>query len=167
MRCRLTRLIVLLVIPLFICLILLYVSAPPRFLVPMANRTQNINTQLVVECGAYARPTPEYQWIFNDTIITANHRLNLSSLSLGDQGFYTCVANNSFGSVSGKFYLAIQGKSFSERLFLFLLISKENFHNTLLCINFLSYSSSLLVMVFILRNQCVVIVVFLFIVTVY
>ena len=167
MRCRLTRLIVLLVIPLFICHILLYVSAPPRFHVPMANRTQNINTQLVVECGAYARPTPEYQWIFNDTIITANRHLNLSSLSLGDQGFYTCVANNSFGSVSGKFYLAIQGKSFSERLFLFLLISKENFHNTLLCINFLSYSSSLLVMFFILRNQCVVIVVFLFIVTVY
>ena len=151
MRCRLTRLIVLLVIPLFICLILLYVSAPPRFLVPMANRTQNINTQLVVECGAYAMPTPEYQWIFNDTIITSNRHLNLSSLSLGDQGFYTCVANNSFGSVSGKFYLAIQGKSFSVRLF-FMSISKENFHNTLLCINFLSYSSSLLVMFFILRN---------------
>lgn len=117
MRCRLTRLIVRLVIPLFICLILLYVSAPPRFLVPMANRTQNINTQLVVECGAYAMPTPEYQWIFNDTIITANRHLNLSSLSLGDQGFYTCVANNSFGSVSGKFYLAIQGKSFRHQFF--------------------------------------------------
>ena len=96
-------------------------------------------------------PTPEYQWIFNDTIITSNRHLNLSSLSLGDQGFYTCVANNSFGSVSGKFYLAIQGKSFSVRLF-FMSISKENFHNTLLCINFLSYSSSLLVMFFILRN---------------
>ena len=105
--------------------------APPRFPTSMVNRTQNINSELAVECGAYATPVPEYQWMFNGSIITRRRSLNLSSLTLSDQGFYTCVANNSFGSVSGKFYLTIQGKSlYINFLFCILVLasSKEKQH---------------------------------------
>lgn len=76
----------------------------------MMNKTQNVNTQLVVECGAYGIPVPDYLWRFNGAIVTGHRSLNLSSLSLDDRGFYTCIANNSLGSANGRFYLTIQGK---------------------------------------------------------
>ena len=74
------------------------------------NKTQNVNSQLVVECGAYGIPVPEYQWIFNGSIVTWDRSLNLSSLRPIHQGFYMCIANNSLGSANGRFYLTIQGK---------------------------------------------------------
>ena len=76
----------------------------------MINKTQNVNSQLVVECGAYGIPVPDYQWIFNGSIVTQDRNLNLSSLRHVDEGFYTCIANNSLGSANGRFYLTIQGK---------------------------------------------------------
>lgn len=85
-------------------------AAPPRFSTPMINKTQNIHSHLVVECGAFAIPVPDYQWIFNGSVVTEHRSLNLSSLRLVDQGFYTCVANNSLGSANGRFYLTIQGE---------------------------------------------------------
>lgn len=84
-------------------------TAPPRFSAPMMNKTQNGNSQLVVECGAYGIPVPDYLWRFNGSIVTRHRSLNLSSLSLDDRGFYTCIANNSLGSANGGFYLTIQG----------------------------------------------------------
>ena len=77
----------------------------------MVNKTQNINSQLVVECGAYATPVPDYQWAFNGSVITRQRSLNLSSLRPVYQGLYTCFANNSLGSASGGFYLRVQGKT--------------------------------------------------------
>lgn len=77
----------------------------------MMNNTRNINSHLVVECGAYGIPVPDYQWIFNGSVVTQHRSLNLSSLRLVDQGLYTCIANNSLGSANGRFYLTIQGKT--------------------------------------------------------
>ena len=77
----------------------------------MLNKTQNIASRLVVECGAYATPIPDYQWRFNGSVIARHRSLNLSSLSLADQGIYTCIANNSLGAAYGRFYLTIQGKN--------------------------------------------------------
>lgn len=87
-------------------------AAPPRFSTPMMNQTQNINSQLVVECGAYGMPVPDYQWIFNGSVVTQHRSLNLRSLRLVDQGFYKCIANNSLGSANGRFYLTIQGEKY-------------------------------------------------------
>jgi len=84
-------------------------AAPPRFSTPMINKTQNIHSHLVVECSAFALPVPDYQWIFNGSVVTVHRSLNMSSLRLVDQGFYTCIANNSLGSANGRFYLTIQG----------------------------------------------------------
>lgn len=64
-----------------------------------------------MECGVSAVPVPDYQWLFNGSVITRQRNLNLISVSLPDQGFYTCIANNSLGSVQGRFYLSIQGKN--------------------------------------------------------
>ena len=76
------------------------------------NKTQNINSQFVVECGAYGMPVPDYQWIFNGSVVTRQRSLNLSSLRLVNQGFYKCIANNSLGSANGRLYLTIQGKKY-------------------------------------------------------
>ena len=75
------------------------------------NRKGNINSQLAVECEADAVPVPDYRWLFNGSVITRQRSLNLSSLRLIDQGFYTCIANNSLGTVQGRFFLTVQGKS--------------------------------------------------------
>ena len=95
--------------------------APPRFRVPMMNKTQNVKSQLVVECEAYATPVPDYQWIFNGSVISRQRSLNLSSLKLADQGFYTCFANNSLGSANGRFYLTIQGKTYNVLIYLCII----------------------------------------------
>lgn len=86
----------------------LTVLTPPRFSIQLRNRTQNINSQLVVECGVNVLPVPEYHWSFNGSVITRQRSLNISSVSRADQGFYTCIANNSLGLVQGGFYLIIQ-----------------------------------------------------------
>ena len=83
----------------------------------MMNKTQNINDHLVVECSAFALPVPDYQWIFNGSVVTRHRSLNLSSLRLVDQGFYKCIANNSLGSTNGRFYLTIQGEKYVILLF--------------------------------------------------
>ena len=62
-----------------------------------------------MECGVNVLPVPEYHWSFNGSVITRQRSLNISSVSRADQGFYTCIANNSLGLVQGGFYLIIQG----------------------------------------------------------
>lgn len=94
-----------------ICWFCLCFLAPPRFSSPLNNRTQNVNSQLGVECEVNAMPVPHYQWLFNGSVIARQKSLNLSSVSPVDQGFYTCIANNSLGSVQDRFYLTIQGKT--------------------------------------------------------
>ena len=96
-------------------------SAPPRFSSPLKNKTSNVNSKLVVDCGARGVPVPYYQWLFNGSVITQQQTLNLSLVNFANQGFYACIANNSLGLVEGSFYLTVQGKN-SFELFLIVLI---------------------------------------------
>lgn len=86
----------------------LKVLAPPRFSSPLKNKTSNVNSKLVVDCGARGVPVPYYQWLFNGLVITQQQTLNLSLVNVANQGFYTCIANNSLGLVEGSFYLTVQ-----------------------------------------------------------
>ncbi|KAK2566723.1 Hemicentin-1 [Acropora cervicornis] len=86
----------------------LTVLAPPRFSSPLQNKTAITGSQFAIDCRAEGVPLPYFQWLFNGSVVAVQQSLHLSVVSPVNQGFYTCIANNSLGLVQGSFYLTVQ-----------------------------------------------------------
>lgn len=106
--------------------------APEFYFTPNSTIVANQNTSLTLRCIASGAPTPSVHWERVDGEIQApanninveswisngtefvSSSLELSSLQSSDGGRYSCVANNSIGSIYHSVMLIIEGKLFQS-----------------------------------------------------
>ena len=64
----------------------------------------------MMNCTATGHPVPTIKWMKGSNVISNSGSMVLSTVKLNDSGFYSCVANNSAGYDSRKFYLHVSCK---------------------------------------------------------
>ena len=60
-----------------------------------------------MNCTAVGHPTPSLKWLKDNAVLSNNGIMVLSKVDLNDSGYYSCVAANSPGNDSKKFYLRV------------------------------------------------------------
>ncbi|XP_023810079.1 hemicentin-1 isoform X2 [Oryzias latipes] len=84
----------------------LSVHTHPVFVELLGDMALNRGERLLLACGASGIPQPKITWTFNNNIIPAHYdqtngrsELLVERVSKGDTGTYTCVAENSVGTI--------------------------------------------------------------------
>nr|XP_022322237.1 hemicentin-1-like isoform X1 [Crassostrea virginica] len=98
-------------------LIDLEVGADPRITKAPFNMGADITTNASLPCEAIGDPTPKIYWLFKGSPIKTGGRFNqdkagnlfIYSLEYGNEGRYTCVAQNQFGVQEASAFLSITG----------------------------------------------------------
>lgn len=70
---------------------------------------------MVLHCDVDSNPVPRISWFFADvplvTETASNASLFLESLTAEQEGLYTCVGDNGYGTMNTSLYLAVRCKS--------------------------------------------------------
>lgn len=88
------------------------------FNLPMRNTSRPAGETARLVCEITGDPKPKYVWLKDGRVVTKDerivsqdtlwgHRLRIDSLQAKDEGWYTCVASNAFGSANTSAYLRI------------------------------------------------------------
>ncbi|KAF5900027.1 vascular cell adhesion protein 1-like, partial [Clarias magur] len=64
------------------------------------NVSQAEGGSLMMECSADGKPRPHYNWTLPNNTFISGSSISISSISIKDQGQYTCTAHNSVGQVT-------------------------------------------------------------------
>ncbi|XP_052472295.1 myelin-associated glycoprotein-like isoform X1 [Carassius gibelio] len=92
-------------------LISLDIKYAPRF--AWVNVSQEVmeGSSVVLHCDVDSNPTPTITWYFGDTElmseVASNSSLPLDNLTPEEDGVYTCVGDNGYGSMNASMYLAV------------------------------------------------------------
>ena len=89
----------------------------PAFSPPLPAVEVSIGGQAVFVCSVLSNPPATVSWAFghppqplstNQRIVVANTTLTINNVRSSDEGFYECIANNSYGrnSTSGRLTIA-------------------------------------------------------------
>lgn len=94
---------------------------------PMKNMSKPVGETARLVCEITGDPKPKYVWLKDGKVATKDervvaqdtawgHRLRVDGLLSRDEGWYTCVASNSFGSVNTSAYLKVLHRELIRRL---------------------------------------------------
>nr|XP_032828328.1 contactin-2-like isoform X2 [Petromyzon marinus] len=84
------------------------VHARPQWTLGIVNANIHIGNDLYWSCNATGTPTPLYQWLRNGILLESkgrilvsrdDGRLKITSVHMGDEGMYQCVASNEHGEI--------------------------------------------------------------------
>lgn len=68
-------------------------------------------SSVVLHCDVDSNPVPQISWFFGDeelmTDTASNASLYLESLTAEQEGLYTCVGDNGYGTMNTSMYLAV------------------------------------------------------------
>ena len=99
------------------------VIAAPVILIGPSNVSQLERYNISFQCSAVAEPIHTVEWFFDGislsdggdkyTVVPVSSlsygTLTIHNLEVNDTGKYTCLVNNTHGSVSASAYLSVQG----------------------------------------------------------
>ena len=94
-------------------------SDKPRIISALSPETITVikGHPLELNCSAVGKPSPSYTWTrLPDTVSFSNTSIySKESVSVGDNGLYTCTVHNSVGTVTVNFTVEVKGKCYSFR----------------------------------------------------
>ena len=105
----------------------------PAFSPPLPAVEVSIGGQAVFTCSVLSNPPATVSWAFghppqplstNQRIVVANTTLTINNVRGSDEGFYECIANNSYGrnSTSGRLTIAGSNDSFQMGISVLVLV---------------------------------------------
>ncbi|XP_062274919.1 neogenin 1a isoform X1 [Scomber scombrus] len=89
----------------------------PEFLVQPVSVTKTVGASVLLPCMASGYPAPHVRWMFDDKLLEESEgrvevlgggSLQISNLTEGDAGVYTCMADNSNATIEVQAQLTIQ-----------------------------------------------------------
>lgn len=83
-----------------------------RASLPSGTITIKVGHPLELDCSAVGRPSPSYVWTHQDNARSFSNTsvYSIKSVRFGDEGLYTCTANNSMGAFSVSFKVDVEGE---------------------------------------------------------
>ena len=99
-----------------ICVYVLYTIGPPVFRTPLTPMSVSIGGVAIFRCDVYSNPVLQsVSWMFGGVIIVSdslritatNTSLTINSVQREDEGSYTCVVTNAYGSQQSSAILSI------------------------------------------------------------
>lgn len=93
---------------------ILSIDAPRKVWVNVSQEVMEGNS-VVLHCDVDSNPMPQISWFFGDEQLmsetASNASLYLESLTAEQEGLYTCVGDNGYGTMNSSMYLAVRCES--------------------------------------------------------